>query len=251
MNNLTHFFKRNSATILTVVGAVGVVATTVSAVKATPKAIEVLEKAEEEKGEKLTTIEKIKVAGPAYIPSAVIGMSTIACIFGANAMNKRQQASIMSAYAFLDASYKEYKNKIKDVYGDEANKKVAAEIAKDHVGDYVGMPEEDDEERIFIDMATLKYFSSTPEKVLKGFDCFNETLAIRGYASVNELYELIGAEPFDLGYEVGWSRSMFNLNYEQREPEVIFTLEMQTLDDGMEIYSITPDIDPSPEYLFY
>ena len=96
------FFKRNGSFILTCIGAVGVVATSVTAVKATPKAIKLIEKREQEKGEKLTVLETIKVAGPAYIPSLAIGVSTIACIFGANGLNKKQQASIMRAYALLD-----------------------------------------------------------------------------------------------------------------------------------------------------
>ena len=44
------FLKRNSSTILTVVGATGVIATSVMAVKATPKALTMIEKAKEEKG---------------------------------------------------------------------------------------------------------------------------------------------------------------------------------------------------------
>ena len=81
------FLKRNSSTILTCIGAAGVIATSVLAVKATPKAMALLEQSEEEKGEKLTNMEKVQVAGPAYIPAAIVGASTIACIFGANVLS--------------------------------------------------------------------------------------------------------------------------------------------------------------------
>lgn len=254
MNDFTRFFKKNSSTILTVLGAGGVIATTVMAVKATPKALEVLKQAEEEKGEKLTVLEKVKVAGPAYIPSAVVGASTIACIFGANALNQRQQASIAGAYALLDQSYKEFKKKVDELHGEDASTQIKTEIAKDkivthHKADHDEVHEDD--ECLFIDMSRMMYFSSTHDKVLRGFDCFNEMLAMRGYASVNDLYELIGAEPLDEGCEYGWSEKMFDLRMEQREPEVIFTLEKQILDDGMEIWTIEPDIDPSPEFLFW
>ena len=105
------FLKKNGSTILTVAGGVGVVATSVMAVKATPKALYLLEQAKEEKGKELTKFEVVQVAGPVYIPSIIMGISTIACIFGANALNKRQQAALMSAYALLDNSYKEYYEK--------------------------------------------------------------------------------------------------------------------------------------------
>ena len=46
---------------------------------------------------------------------------SIVCIFGANVLNKKWQASIASAYALLDSLYKDYKNKVKELYGDDAN----------------------------------------------------------------------------------------------------------------------------------
>ena len=84
---------RSSPTILTVVASVGVVVTTITAVRATPKAVKLLKEAELEKGENLTKVEIIRVAGPSYIPSALLGISTIVCIFGANALNQKKQAS--------------------------------------------------------------------------------------------------------------------------------------------------------------
>ena len=91
MNNLLlsckKFINRNGSTILTTIGGVGVVATTVMAVKATPKAVQLLEEAELQKDEPLTVIDKIKVAGPIYIPTIITGAATIACIFGANVLN--------------------------------------------------------------------------------------------------------------------------------------------------------------------
>ena len=125
------FLKRNSSTILTCIGAAGVIATSVLAVKATPKAMALLEQSEEEKGEKLTNMEKVQVAGPAYIPAAIVGASTIACIFGANALSKKTQASLMSAYALLDSSYKQYKNKVKELFGEDSDRNIRKGMAKD------------------------------------------------------------------------------------------------------------------------
>ena len=122
MNKLMYrsvmFCKRNATNILTGLGGIGVVATSVMAVKVTPKALTLLEEAEAKKGEKLTKIETVQVAGTVYIPPILIGASTIACIFGANVLNKRQQAALMSAYILLDNSFKEYKNKVNELYGE-------------------------------------------------------------------------------------------------------------------------------------
>ena len=72
------FIKRNGSTILTVAGGIGAVATTVMAVQATPKALRTIEAVEEVKGEKLTNLEIIQVAGPIYIPTVLMGVGTLA-----------------------------------------------------------------------------------------------------------------------------------------------------------------------------
>lgn len=170
------FLKRNSSNILTCIGAIGVIATSVTAVKSTPKAMLLLDKAKEEKGEDLTKLEIVRVAGPGYIPSIVMGVSTIACIFGANALNKHQQATIMSAYALLDNSYKEYKNKVKEVLGEEVDYKVREEIAKDRYNEDENKPSKGKE--LFLDFSTLQYFESTVDDVLQkvtmddGLECY-------------------------------------------------------------------------------
>ena len=68
--------QKHGSTILTTLGVVGVIGTTVAAVKETSKALMLLNEAKKEKGEELTVIEKVKVAGPVYIPSVIIDTST-------------------------------------------------------------------------------------------------------------------------------------------------------------------------------
>lgn len=155
-----------SSTFLTFLGAIGVVATAVMAVKATPKAERLLEEAKIEKGEELSKIETIKTAAPAYIPAIVVGVSTISCIFGANILNKRAQASLMSAYALLDSSYSEYKNKVGELYGKDADSIVKGEIAKSKKSCFEEADSEEDEQ-LFFDFNTLRYFNAPIEDVIQ------------------------------------------------------------------------------------
>lgn len=62
--------------------------------------------------------------GVCYIPAAISGTATIFCIFGANVLSKRQQAALTSAYALLNDSYNNYKDKLKELYGEEAHQKI-------------------------------------------------------------------------------------------------------------------------------
>ncbi len=129
---LEGFVKKNGATILTYTGVVGVAATAVLTSRATTKANDILKAAREAKDEDLTTKEKIKYTLPVYIPPIVAGVGTVACILGANVINKKHQASLMSAYALLDQSYKEYRNKVAELYGKDAEKAVEEAIKEDH-----------------------------------------------------------------------------------------------------------------------
>lgn len=200
---MKEFLRRNSSTILACVGAFGVVATSVMAVKATPKALTLLEKAEEEKGEELTKFETAIAAAPAYIPAVITGAATVACILGSSVINKRQQASLMSAYALLDSSYKDYKKKVDELYGEEAGKHVRQEIAKDkYTGDGTL---EDDEKELFYDFYSGRYFESTQEDVLKAEYELNRELYVNGYACVNKFYEALGIETRPEYDDIGWT----------------------------------------------
>lgn len=160
------FLKRHSSTILTTIGAIGVVATAVIAVKDTPKALRILDEAEQEKGEELTVKEKIVTAGPVYIPAMAVGVSTIACIFGANTLNKRNQAALMSAYALLDQSYKDYKRKVSDIYGKDADKKIIEEVAKEELEPRDSIDDTDDSNVVTIfDGTTMRSFESVLDRI--------------------------------------------------------------------------------------
>lgn len=241
------FVKKNGSTILTCIGGAGVVVTSVMAVKATPKAMLLLHDAREEKGDDLTAFESVIVAGPAYIPAVVVGVSTIACIFGANILNQRQQAALMSAYALLDSSYKEYKTKVVDLYGEETDARVREEIAKDkYTGD--GNPPDNDKV-LFYDEFSGRYFQSTTADVLKAEYEINKKLSNWGGAYLNEFYELLGVEPTDYGEHLGWSAAgLYEMYWEQW---LDFHHEKFMLDDGLEGYIITFNQEPIPGFEEY
>lgn len=165
------------STILTIVGAIGVVGTAIMAAKAAPKAVQLLHEAEEEKGEELTVMEKVKTAGPVYIPTIVTGAATVACIFSANVLNTRNQAALTSAYAVLDSSYKEYKRKVKEMYGEDADARVMESMVRDH---YEEIKDEvpSEEKLLFWDYTSCRYFEAKLEDVLQkvelegGMECY-------------------------------------------------------------------------------
>lgn len=220
------FLKKNSATILTITAVAGVIATSILSTKAAIKASRVLMRKEEEKGGKLTLKETIVETWAIYIPTVAIGASTIACVLGANILNKCQQASLVSAYALIDSSYKEYKAKLKELYGEDAHTNIINAIATekcDKVSIFAGsssqqlpstiiglepsyIPEidSDSESRLFYDEYSGRYFETTTEKVLLAEYHLNRNYILRGFARLNEFYKFLGLETTDYGDTVGW-----------------------------------------------
>lgn len=242
------FWKKNGSTILTCAGAVGVVGTTVLAVKATPKAMELIKQAEEEKGEKLTKTEMVKMAGPAYIPAVLVGAGSIACIFGANVLNKKQQASVASAYALLDSSYKEYRKKVKELYDESVDTKIRSEIAKDHYDEDKPV-KMDDEKELFYDYFSERYFESTMEEVLQAEAGLNRIIALECGAYLNEYYKLLGLEETIEGQELGWSNGILESMYWTNW--VDFDHSKVEMEDGMECTIITMMQEPVIDFAAY
>lgn len=132
MNKFTTKLRHSSPIILTCLSVVGVVGTTVMAVRATPKALRLIKaKKDELQTDKLTPVELVQTTWQCYIPSALLGASTIVCIIGIGVMNKRNQATLTSAYTMLNESYKQYRQAAKRVYGEDANDKINIEMTKD------------------------------------------------------------------------------------------------------------------------
>ena len=246
IRQVTVFCKRNSATILTVAGGAGVIATTVLAVKATPKALTLIEKAKEEKGEDLTKFEMVLTAGPAYIPTIATGVGTLTCIFGANILNQRKQASLVSAYTLLDSSFKEYKKKVNELYGEDADLKVKEEVAKNKY------EEEDikvdDNKLLYYDTFSGRYFESTSEDVLKAAYTLNKLIVEEGCACVNEFYDLLDIPGIDGGDDIGWSVGALADMYWSYWLD--FQVEKTTIDGDLECRMLIMEIEPTAEALY-
>lgn len=235
------FLKHNSPTILTCFGAAGVIATAVMAAKASPKAVVLLENAEKEKGDELTRFEKVTTAAPVYIPSILIGTATITCIFGANVLSKRHQVALVSACALLDTSYKEYKNKVKELYGNDADIRVGDEIAKDRYSGNSVKPGKS----LFYEEYSGRYFESTSEDVIRAEYELNKRM-VNGSACLNEFYDLLGLDPTSYGDYIGWSPDELYETY--WEKWITFDHRKVILDDGLECMIIT--MSPEPDQYF-
>ena len=234
------FAKKNASTILTCIGGAGVVATAVMGVTATPKALKLIEEAKEEKGEELTKFEKVVVSGSAYIPTVLVGVGTIACIFGANALNKRQQAALTSAYAIVTTSFQKYRAKVTELLGEDGEQEIRTELAKDEYENVDISVEEN--KQLFYDGFSERYFESTLDNVRMAQYNLNRDLSMGDCATLNEWYTHLGIEPVERGEELGWSTAM-NMDY-YWQTWIDFTHHKMVMDDGLECIYITINTEP-------
>lgn len=133
MKSITGFLSKNSPTILTIMGAVGLVTTVAMAIKATPKAEDILYDAELEKGDgeeriPLTKTEVIKETWKVYLPTALMGTASIACIFGAQYCGKRQREVLASSYILAQTTLQEYQRRVVERIGENKEKEIQSEV---------------------------------------------------------------------------------------------------------------------------
>ena len=224
--NIQKALMKHSPLILTCMGAAGVIATAVLTGKATIKAVRITDDMryfDPDVGFALDAPKKeiVKAVWKEYIPAAGVGIATIACIFGANALNKKQQAVLMSAYALLDQTYREYKNKVKDVLGEESEQKVEDTIAREKCKAYPDIPKGDN--LLFFDPFYGEPFERTMLEIQEAEYRLNQKFAIEGEATLNDFYELLGLDPIPTGNYIGWTQeaSFDNYNYQWIEFEHI------------------------------
>ncbi len=217
--NITNFIKnaqftlsKHSPEILTGLGIAGMVTTTVLAVKATPKALMAIEDAAYEKEEgKLTVPEKAKACWKCYIPAAVTGTVSIACLIGASSVNVRRNTALATAYKLSETALSEYKEKVVETIGEKKEKAVRDAVAKEQVKKNPVCEKEiivtGNGDSLCFDPLSSRYFMSNIESIKRAENAINKQMLqdIGGYASINDFYDEIGLSRTEIGNYLGWN----------------------------------------------
>lgn len=216
---MNDFFKKfkvlvadNSPLILTYLSVAGVVSTTLLAIRATPKAFDKISKLQwdaESNNTQVNTKEIVEAVWKDYTPTAISGAFTIACIIGAQAINTRKNAALVSIYSLTETALREYQAKVKEIHGENKEKKVREEINKDHISSapmalaevhITGLGEQ-----LCYDSFTGRYFKSDIETIRRAQNDINAQILNHNYASHNDFYKLLGLSRTQFGDEAGWN----------------------------------------------
>ena len=223
------WFGKNQPALMLGVGIAGMVTTTVLAVRGHMKAKEKVDEVlhsdmDLNQYAKLTRTDKkgrchikkrywIKKTWKYYVPAAVTGSLSIACLIGSYSINHRRNAALASSLAVSEAAMTEYH--VVDTIGEEAEKDIREKFQADQIkksGPLLQQPEENHE---YIDGAhcvncyestTQQKFWASKEDIRRAVNNLNQDrlTGFGGQVTLNDFYNEIGIAATSIGDTLGW-----------------------------------------------
>lgn len=240
--------KKYSPEILVVGGIVGGIGATVLACKATLKVDQVIEK-HEEKVEKIhTAVENgVTPAGEEYTekdaqkdlttvyiqtgvdyaklywPAVTLGAVSVVSILAGHNILRKRNAALAAAYIAVDKSFKEYRGRVVERFGEALDKELRFNVHEEQVETVV--QNDDGTETVVVEnqkVAELSQYSQYSKFFMEGCNGWtkdpeynlmflkdqqswaNEKLKRKGHLFLNEVYDMLGIDRTKDGNVVGW-----------------------------------------------
>lgn len=198
----------NSPVLLTAVGVTGTLTTAYLTGRAAFKAARILEE-NEIRNDPLLPKEKVALTWKLYIPAAASALLTVSAIMCANRVGSRRAAALAVAYSLSERGFEEYKSKIIEKLGAKKEQTFRDEMAQERVDrDPVGNKEViilGEGSQLCYESYTGRYFLCDMESLRKAMNDINAQVISDSYASLSDLYDLIGLPHTTNSDEVGWN----------------------------------------------
>ena len=238
INKVKFNVVKHSPEILMGLGIAGVITSTVLACRSTLKVQEILDYKEEnmnnikevlsegredyteEDARKDKTIIMTTTAlriMKLYAPSVIIGAGSIACLLQSHNVMRNRNAGLAAALAATTESFKQYRERVTEKYGDEVDKEMRYGIKKEKKEKDGKKTKEEivvgcDEKEL---SGYARYFnenninwSDDPQFNLmflrQNQNWANDKLISQGYLYLNDVYEALGFPKSKAGQVVGW-----------------------------------------------
>jgi len=268
--------SKNSPEILLGVGVAGVVVGTVLACRATLKAEQILSETKNQ----LDTIDQVMSMSDGvnytvddakkdtaivyvqtgvklikeYAPAIIITAVSIGLILQSHNLLTKRNAALVAAYKLVDASFKEYRKRVIEEYGEDADQKLRfgqreVEVSKidgkgkekKTIKKVLGTNDISPYAFIFAEETSTMYKRNFDMNlnVLRSVERYsNDRLRIRGHLFLNEVLDDLGMQRTSAGAIVGWVYGP-NTHNDRNDQVVIFDIynpineEMQDAVDSM------------------
>lgn len=237
----------NGPELLIGMGLAGMLSSTMMACKVTPKVNKMIEKEKEirrlECEPEMTKVDILKMGWKPYVPAVISYGISAACILGANSINSKRNATLLTAYKIGERALIEYKDKVIEVVGNETESEIMDAVSRDRIkkepintGEVIFTGKGDS---LCYDMISGRYFKCGVDKINRAVNDLNFIMINDMYVSVNDFYELIGLECIPAGFEMGW-------NIEDGKVDVHYSA--QITEDGQLCLVINHSNFPKHEY---
>lgn len=242
--------KKHSPEILVVAGVAGAVVSAVVACKATTKVSAILEDTKDtldiihdgveigaikgktytpEDGKKDTTMVYVQTGvklAKLYAPAVILGTLSITSILASNNILRKRNVALGAAYAAIDKSFKEYRGRVVERFGEEVDRELKYNIKAKKFEEIEVDPETGKEKKVkktvMVADPNLQsdyacYFDSTSRNYetnqdynrmfLKAQQAFaNDKLQTRGHLFLNEVLDDLDLPRTPAGQIVGWTK---------------------------------------------
>jgi len=208
-NSLQWKVKRNSPIILTVAASIGTLATAYLTARATVKALKVVhhEDAPVIFDPREQLIQNVRSTWKFYIPPAICGASTIACIVGSNRIGANKLIAASTAATIAETAFSEYREKVIETHGKNKEQKIRDDIAEDKVRANVPSSEVllvGSGHVLCCELRTGRYFNSTMEALRKAQNDINAKLISHPYVTMSDFYWEVDLPLTSVSSNVGW-----------------------------------------------
>ena len=158
-----------------------------------------------------------------YAPAIILGAASLSCLLASNNILRKRNAALAAAYATIDSSFKEYRNRVIDRFGEEVDKElkynVKAQEIEETVTDKNGKektvkktvkvanPNEHSEYARFFDDGCTGWEKNSEYNLMflnAQQNYANDLLKSKGYLFLNDVYDMLGIPKTKAGQVVGW-----------------------------------------------
>jgi len=197
----------------------------------------------------LSVPDKAWIYIKSYAPTAIITAGALACIFGANHVNKKRLASLAATCMASEKALKEYKGKVNEIVGDKNAQKIDDDIIQDRMNanpaskaqpanilSNPNMPSMS----LWYDIYSDRYFYTNADMIRRAELDVQELLRQNNFINVNEVYAILGVKEIPLGEYIGWERK------ESEDVQVRLIIGSDLDDNGVPMGTMDMNINVRP-----
>lgn len=171
-----------------------------------------------------TTVETGVALTKTFAPAVILGGVSLACFLSSYGIMKKRYTAVVVAYKAVDTAFKQYRSRVVEKLGAEADQEFRYGLRKDKVEtkyiDENGKEKKKKEEVTTFDPNAMSGYAKifdesninwekSPEMnkqfILLQQNYLNSLLQANGYVFLNDAYKALGFPKTDAGQIVGWS----------------------------------------------